>query len=110
MDLVFLLTNYCETLKPVITIIKAVLNIIQIGIPILLILMGSIDLGRAVLSSDDKAIKESTSRLIKRVIAAVAVFFVFTIVKLIMDVATPEAQKVNGEKQKTWLDCWNYEK
>lgn len=110
MNLVFLLTDYCETLQPVITIIKAVLNIIQIGIPILLILMGSIDLGRAVLSSDDKAIKESTSRLIKRVIAAVAVFFVFTIVKLIMDVATPEAKQVNGTDQKDWLDCWDYEK
>ena len=56
------------------------LPIIQIGIPIILIVMGSVDLGKAVLSSDDKEIKGATTKLIKRAIAAVAVFFVGTLV------------------------------
>ena len=86
MGLFQILESYCTTLAPIIAIVKTVLYILQIGIPIVLVLMGTIDLGKAVLSSDDKAIKESTSRLIKRVIAAVAVFFVFTIVKLIMNI------------------------
>lgn len=98
----------CETIWPIIQIVKTVLNIIQIGIPIILILMGTIDLGKAVLSSDDKAIKESTSKLVKRVIAAVAVFFVVTIVKLIMDILSNSGIDDDVDS-KSWTTCWNYD-
>lgn len=95
----------CDSLQPIIAIIKSVLLIIQIGIPIILILMGTIDLGKAVLSSDDKAIKESTSKLIKRVIAAVAVFFVVTIIKLIMSILGNAT--TDSSDNSSWLTCWN---
>ena len=92
----------CDTLRPIIDIIKSVLTIIKIGIPIILILMGTIDLGKAVLASDDKAIKESTSKLVKRIIAAVAVFFVATIVELIMTILSKS--EVGGAG--SWMSCW----
>ena len=84
MDFVQLLT--CpKDLVPIFKFLKfGVYPIIQIGIPIILIIMGSIDLGKAVLSSDDKEIKGATGKLIKRAIAAVAVFFIATIVSLLM--------------------------
>ena len=64
----------CNGLLPVVQFIKnGVFPIIQIGIPIILIIMGSIDLGKAVMANDDKAIKTATSSLIKRAIAALAV-------------------------------------
>ena len=86
------LDKACKGLGPIVRLVKkGVFPIVQIGIPIALLIFGTIDLGKAVLSSDDKAIKESTSRLIKRVIAAVAVFFVFTIVKLIMNIISANA-------------------
>ena len=73
-----------EELLPILRFIRqGIFPIIQIGIPILLIVMGSIDLGKAVMSSDDKEIKGATGKLIKRAIAAVAVFFVTTIVTLL---------------------------
>ncbi|MBO5095458.1 MAG: hypothetical protein J6B98_01095 [Bacilli bacterium] len=56
------------------------LLIIKIVVPILLIVMGSIDFGKAVISSDDNAIKGAISILIKRAIAAVVVFFIPTII------------------------------
>ena len=78
------------------------------GIPIILIVMGSIDLGRAVLSSDDKEIKAATSRLIKRAIAAVAVFFVATIVTLLMGLFTSNSKSKPTDTNTTnWKDCWN---
>ena len=67
----------CTDLMPIIKLIKfGVIPLIQIGIPIILILLGMLDLGKAVMSSDDKEIKGATGKLIKRAIAAVAVFFV----------------------------------
>ena len=97
-------------LVPIFKFIKnGICPIIQIGIPILLILMGSIDLGKAVMSSDDKEIKGATSKLIKRAIAAVAVFFVATIVSLLMGLfsssGADESGTVNGTD--SWKDCWN---
>ena len=85
------------------------LPIIQIGIPIILIVMGSIDLGKAVLSSDDKEIKGATTKLIKRAIAAVAVFFVGTLVSLVMGMfASSGADDSNNiEGTSNWKDCWN---
>lgn len=101
----------CPTdLRPIFQFIKhGVYPIIQIGIPILLIIMGSIDLGRAVLSSDDKEIKSATSRLVKRAIAAIAVFFVATLVSLIMGMfdSTEDNDNLDMECTKTWKACWN---
>ena len=102
LDLVQILDS-CEGLLPVVQFIKkGIFPIIQIGIPIILILMGTIDLGKAVMSSDDKEIKGATSKLIKRAIAAVAVFFVVTIVSLLMGIF---AKTDIGEKNQ-WFECW----
>ena len=47
----------CGGLGPFVSIIKGVFELIKIGVPIILIIMGAIDLGKAVLASDDKEIK-----------------------------------------------------
>lgn len=96
----------CEGIGPIVQFIKhGVWPIIQIGIPILLILMGAIDLGKAVIASDDKAIKMATSSLIKRAIAAIAIFFVVTLVSLIFgwlgNVNDPAVS------ESSWYTCWN---
>ena len=104
-DLIQMLdVDYCGDLGPVIKFAKSILTLIQIGIPIVLIIMGTIDLGKAVLSSDEKEIKGATGKLIKRCIAAVAVFFVSTIVYLVMNlVADANAKDSNGTG---WGNCW----
>ena len=61
----------CGGLGPIVGVVKGVFDLIKIGVPIVLIIMGAIDLGKAVLASDDKEIKAATSKLIKRAIAAV---------------------------------------
>ena len=49
----------CGGLDPIVKIIKkGVFPIVQIGIPILLIVFGTIDLGKAVISSDEKEVKQ----------------------------------------------------
>ena len=94
---------------PVIKFVKAIFNIIQFLIPIGLIIMGSIDLGKAVLSSDDKEIKQATSKLIKRAIAAVAIFFIVLLVELVMGLVSDS--QTNGDKSsENWISCWNAKK
>lgn len=96
----------CDDLRPVINFIKAILGIVQWGIPILLILMGSIDLGKAVLASDDKEIKGATSKLIKRAIAAIAVFFIPMLVNLLIGMVSDSGAKT-GEGDQNFINCWD---
>ena len=93
-------------LVPIFKFLKnGIYPIIQIGIPIILIIMGSIDLGKAVMSSDDKEIKGATSKLIKRAIAAVSVFFVTTIVSLLMNLFASSGSDIDTGST-NWADCW----
>ena len=104
-----LLVNVCKELTPIIFVIKKVLWVIQFVIPMLLIILGSIDLGKAVISSDDKEVKAAQSRLIKRFIFAVAIFFVVALVKLVMGIVADGTAKGTdtGADAKSWDDCWD---
>ena len=66
-------------------ILQDALNIIRIIVPILLIVLGSVDMGTAVMSDDKDALKKASSKLVKRCIAAVAIFFVPLIVNVLID-------------------------
>lgn len=98
MELFQMLDN-CGGLGPIITFIKGLFTIIKIVVPIILLIMGAIDLAKAVLASDDKEIKAATSKLTKRAIAAVAIFFSVTIVEVIMGLV--------GGDGSSWSKCWN---
>ncbi len=101
----FQIMDNCGGAGPIVAFIKnGVYPVIQIGIPIILILMGTLDLGKAVLSNDDKEIKGATSKLIKRAIAAVAVFFVFTIVSVVMGWLSNTGS--SDVKESDWKACW----
>lgn len=61
------------------------MTLIRIAAPILLIIFGSVDFAKAVISSDQDVLKKSTSSFIKRAIAAIAIFFVPLIVQLLIN-------------------------
>lgn len=90
----------CEsgsTLVNVIAIVRLVMNIICIAVPIIMILMGTIDLFKAVTAGKDDDIKKKQKALITRIIAGVLVFLVPTIVSVLMNL-------IGVSK---WRTCWN---
>lgn len=78
-----LLAGFCADTANIWQILGHIVTIIKIVIPLALIILGMIDLGKAVISSDDKAISKAVGALIKRFIAAVVMFFIPTIVSAI---------------------------
>lgn len=56
--------------------IKTVLTWIRIAVPIILIVLGSMDFIKAILSDDQQELKKATSRFVKRCVIAVAIFFI----------------------------------
>ena len=81
---------------------KVVFNTVQLFAPILLIVVGTIDLVKAVASSDDKGNKEAISKFIRRCLTAVMLFFIGTIVTIVMDMFT----KTDVGEQSDWKKCW----
>ncbi len=93
----------CNGLLPVVKVIKkGFFPLVQLGIPILLIILGTVDLGKAVIVSEEKEVKAAQSRLIKRFIYAAAVFFVATFVSVLMNIIS---QGGEGDTS-SWESCW----
>lgn len=87
-----------ESLLQVLSLVRTIVNYLQILIPIALILWGTIDLGKAVIAGDEKKIKEKYKPFIQRIIAAIVVFLIPFIVNLLINVIVPG----NNE----WKACW----
>ena len=76
MELMFMLADFCAETKNVWILIGKVIRIILIVIPIIIVLMGTFDLGKAVMAGEDKEIKEAQKMFIKRLIYGVIIFFI----------------------------------
>ncbi len=80
-----MLLGFCAESTNLWRVLGYTVVVIKIVIPLILIILGMVDLGKAVVSSDEKAINKSVGSLIRRFIAAVVIFFVPTIISAIFD-------------------------
>ena len=78
--------TFCEgKVQGVFTTIGWVFFILKILIPIILIVFGSIDFGKAMLSNKDDEIKKSAKTLVLRAIAGVIIFFIPTLLNFVVE-------------------------
>ena len=91
-------SNESTSLK-VFQVIGYLLIIIKIIVPLILIIMGSIDFAKAALSGDDKSTKEAAVQFSKRVLIGLIVFFIPTILDFFLSLisgASETASKYNN--------------
>ena len=106
MNNLLIAADACRGIGPIVTIIRhGVFPLVQIGIPVLLILLGTFDLGKAVISSDDKEVKAAQKRLISRLIYAAVIFFMVTFVSVVMNVVA--TGNVDDADTTSWKKCWD---
>ena len=91
----------CADLEPILKIVGIVIWGIKVVVPIILIIVGMLDLARAVTEKSEDKIKEAQQKLIKRAIAAVLVFLVVTFVSLLMKL-------IGGTDYTKCMDCVNH--
>lgn len=102
------ITAICSDLAPFINLVKhGIIPIIQIVIPILLIVLGMFDLGKAVVASKEDEIKAAQKLLIKRVIYAVLIFMIVLIIKTVFSIVVNSGTGVSGEETGNWWTCYN---
>ena len=71
-----LCSSYDDGIGKAARLLGYAIEVVKWVIPLIIIIFGMIDFGKAVLSSDDKAINKATSTLIRRIIAGVAIYFI----------------------------------
>lgn len=94
-----------ENLQPVWSLVGTIINIIWIGIPIVLIVLGSIDLGQAVISSKEDEVKKAKKAFINRLLYAVAVFAVVWLVTILLDFVG--GLGLDDSNTIGWKACWD---
>lgn len=83
--------GFLESIPVTIPVIgRIVYLVVQILVPIILILLGSLDLVKAVIGQKDDEIKKNQQVFMKRLIGAALIFFVFAIVKLVVSVVSSD--------------------
>lgn len=94
-------SEFCASTANVWQVVGYALTVFKIVIPVLLIIFGMIDLGKAVMSSKDDEIKKSVGQLARRAIAGIVIFFIPTIVSVVIGLVQKEDESGLG----TWDGC-----
>ena len=92
MNLFYLLVDesaVCSTLIPIMTLLGYLIFGIKVVVPIILIIVGMTDLAKAIVGKDDSEIKKAQMSLVKKIVVAVCVYLVITLVGLIMSLIYP---------------------
>lgn len=80
---------------------SGVYNIIRVLIPVILIIMGMIDMFSAVVASDEDKMKKAQNKFFTRAIAAVAIFFILSVVQF----AFNQQSVLNKNSMTNCMDC-----
>lgn len=101
-NFMFLLDGFCSgSVLRIFNVIAKVIFILKIAIPIIIVLLAMLDLGKAVMAGEEKAIKEAQGMLIKRLIYGVVIFFVVTVVQVVFGLVNNNVKEGEGAK------CWS---
>lgn len=102
------LTTGVESIIP--ATVSMVVTLIKIGIPVILIIFGMMDLGKAVMGNDEKEMKAAQSKFIRRCLYAAVVFFVVAIVQFlvgVIDENQDDSEKVGyGNNARSCIQCF----
>ena len=94
-----------EDLITILSVVRAAINVVSFAIPIILIVLGIVDISKAVVASDEKKTKEAQKMFTTRLIYAVVIFLIPTVVSLLFNLL-PDAVFGGEMDGYTWKDCW----
>lgn len=78
--------TFCADTAEIWSVVGKILFIFKIVIPLLIIIFGMMDLGKAVVASKDDEIKKAIKSLAMRAIAGIVIFFIPTLVGVVFSI------------------------
>ena len=76
-------------------LVSTIITVIKIVVPVLLVIMGMLDLTKGMTAGKEDEMKKAQGLFIKRLISGALVFLVFTIVQLIISFVADDEDKPN---------------
>ncbi len=76
----FNIEEFCSSTGAILQFVGYIVTFIKIAMPLVIIIYGIMDLGKAVVASKEDEIKTGAKRLMWRAVAGVAIFFIPSIV------------------------------
>ena len=111
MNLFQFLTLCTDEMSVVVGAVKTIFTLIQVAIPGVLIVLGTIDMFKAMASGDEKKTKEAQKTFIRRLIYAVVAFLIPFIIRLVFSFVANNINTSEGQTgQSAYNDffaCWN---
>ncbi len=86
--------NVTDIPRKIPELISMAITLIQIAVPVILVVMGSLDLFKGVTAQKEDEIKKGQQLFVKRLIVAAIIFFVVVIVKFVISIVA-EASSTN---------------
>ena len=77
------------------SLVSTAIDLIKIVVPILLVVFGMLDLGKAVMAQKEDEIKKGQQTFVKRLIAAVIVLLVVFVVEIAIGLVAPRDSNEN---------------
>ena len=77
-----------------------IVSLLEIAVPVILVIFGSIDFVKAIVSQKDDEIKKGQQIFIKRLITGIIIFFIVVFTKLLVSAVSGD----NNDK-KGFIDC-----
>lgn len=99
----FDMAEFCGKSAGLLQFVGYALLIFKIAIPLVIIILGALDFGKAVVASKDEEIKSSAKRLLWRAIAGVVIFFIPNVVTWIF--GTVSDYKNEADSFKVCEEC-----
>ncbi len=95
--------SFCSDTKDIWQFVGTIVTIFKIVIPVLIIILGSVDLGKAVVAGKEEDIKKHTNILIKRIVMGIIIFFIPTLVRAVFKLFTGGAEAMKDAT--VCIDC-----
>lgn len=97
----------CGQLAPIMRVLAYLIKLLKIAIPIVLIALIIIDFAKAVVASDEKKMNEAKNASIKRVVYALIIYLVPTIVSLLFKTLGDNLGGGELTSATEWISCFN---
>lgn len=97
-------TEFCTGTSEILSLVGWVLTIFKIIIPLIIIALGLIDLGKAAVSSKPEEIKKSAQSLAYRLVGGILIFFIPSLIMMAFNFIGRFEDATTGDKSKVNFD------
>lgn len=99
----------CNNFAFIFRIVGYLFGILEFVVPIIIIVVVTIDIIKAMISKDEKDVKEATSKAVKRIIYAIIIFLVPVIIKYAFKTIAnfTKNDKSGLDNPTSWVACFD---